>query len=111
MLAGQLPPQPVALLLGQPTESPDDRQGELALLDVLPALLQVALEAAQVEHVVDDLERQADGFEEPAHAVDLRFAAAPEDGADASRHARRHGSFQAVNRQDALLELAGVSRL
>ena len=45
--------------------------------DVLASLLQVALEAAQVEHVVDDLEGEPERLEVAPEAFDLLLAVPP----------------------------------
>src|SRR6185503_19247608 len=91
-------------------ETFDHRQGELALLDVLATRFQIPLEAAQVEYVVDDLEGEPDRFEELSDAVDLHFGSAPQNGADARGHPRRHRRLEAVDGENATLELAHVSR-
>ena len=71
------------------------RQRDRAVGDVLGARLQVVLEAAQVEHVVDDLEGEAERLEEAADRVDLRLGAAAGDRAHARERRRRRRRLQA----------------
>jgi hypothetical protein len=108
--APQRLPQPFATLTGQHAERFDDGERELALTNVFSPLLQVTLEPAQVQHVVHDLERQADGFEERPELLDLPLISTAEDRTHASQHSGRNGRLQPMQREHTGLELVDASR-
>src|SRR5262249_51532919 len=102
-------PQPTPLRPRQLTHCFRDRRGDLSVPDVLATALAVLLEAAQVQHVIDDLERDAERFEQAAEPFGLRLAAAADERRYARERAGRRRRLQTMDREYAPLQLRAVA--
>src|SRR6185503_15535255 len=103
--------EPAALVARQAAHRLGDRRRDLAGRDVLAFGFSILIEAAQVEHIVDDLERHSVRLEQPADGVGLLFRAAADERRRSRERAGRRGRLQPVDREHPALEERPLSAL
>src|SRR5690349_5194820 len=91
----QSAPKPLTVgLVGQHPHCLRDRERNAAVGHVLASRLQVCLEPAEIQDVVDDLECKPDGFEEKTDGFDLRVGPTTCDCADTRERCGGRGCLQ-----------------
>mmetsp|Transcript_18710 Transcript_18710/g.58014 ORF Transcript_18710/g.58014 Transcript_18710/m.58014 type:complete len:876 (-) Transcript_18710:286-2913(-) len=104
-------PHVLAVGLVEARHGLDDGVRDLAVLDVLADLLEVALEAAQVERVVDDLEREADLRAEGLERVRRLGGRAADDARHGAERAGGAAGLVDVDRLQRVEHLGDVAGL